>query len=175
MADTHVPDRRRMLHPGLLPALREAKPDYILHAGDIILPEVIRELEEIALVIPVKGNRDIWFLPHLSMVKWIAVHGIQIALTHGHAEFWGYLLNKVRMMFRKYDLNWFLPWLMAVGDGADVIVFGHTHRALNEARNGVLLFNPGSVNVPVRQGGPLSFGMLELGDGTIKGEIIPLD
>jgi putative phosphoesterase len=172
VADTHIPDRRAVLHEALLPTLRELQPDLIFHAGDMITPHVIRSLETVAPVIPVRGNRDFLFFRHVPLVKLIQVHDVVIALVHGHAGFIGYMINKVRMLIWQYRLNWFLPWLMAAGQDADVIVFGHTHRALNEMIDGKLFFNPGSVNVPPQEGGALSFGVLEIEEnGTIQGEV----
>ncbi len=46
---------------------------------------------------------------------------------------------------------------------ADIVLFGHTHRAFYEKYNGVHLFNPGSISMP--RGGPASYGLITLGDG----------
>jgi predicted phosphodiesterase len=55
----------------------------------------------------------------------------------------------------------------------DVIVYGHSHRADNEIRDGVLFFNPGAFSggFPFIKG--RSVGILTLGD-EISGEIIKL-
>jgi hypothetical protein len=55
----------------------------------------------------------------------------------------------------------------------DVIVYGHSHRAMNEVVQGVLLFNPGTAS-GFSSSGVHSIGILECGD-TVKGEIIELD
>ena len=55
----------------------------------------------------------------------------------------------------------------------DVIVFGHSHHPMNEIKDGILFFNPGSatdtVFAPFR-----SYGVLEISD-VIKGRIIKID
>jgi hypothetical protein len=55
----------------------------------------------------------------------------------------------------------------------DVIVFGHSHKAMNEVVQGVLLFNPGTAS-GFSSSGVHTVGILECGD-TVKGEIIDLD
>ena len=54
----------------------------------------------------------------------------------------------------------------------DIIVFGHSHKPINEQKNGVLLFNPGSptdnIFAPFQ-----SVGILELDKGK-KGTIIKI-
>ena len=62
VADTHIPDRVRSLHPDLLPGLKAANAEVILHAGDICSPVVLAELSQVAPVVAVRGNRD-WALP----------------------------------------------------------------------------------------------------------------
>ncbi|MFZ3078594.1 MAG: metallophosphoesterase family protein, partial [Bellilinea sp.] len=58
VADTHIPDRVRSLHPDLLPGLSAAKVEAILHAGDICSPAVLAVLSQVAPVVAVRGNRD---------------------------------------------------------------------------------------------------------------------
>ena len=45
----------------------------------------------------------------------------------------------------------------------DVIVFGHSHQPINERRDGILMFNPGSP-VAGRGGEGNTYGILELGE-----------
>ena len=60
IADTHVGDRIKALEPKLFEAMVAEQPDLILHAGDIAVPSVVTELEKIAPVVAVQGNRD-WY------------------------------------------------------------------------------------------------------------------
>ena len=59
-----------------------------------------------------------------------AFDGVLFFYTHGH------------MYGVKYDLDTIAQ--AAKARGADVALFGHTHHALYEERDGVVLFNPGS-------------------------------
>ncbi len=54
----------------------------------------------------------------------------------------------------------------------DVIVYGHSHRAANHIRDGVLFFNPGTAT-GFTSSGVHSIGVLEL-DDAIHGKIITL-
>ena len=54
----------------------------------------------------------------------------------------------------------------------DVIVYGHAHKAANHMREGVLLFNPGTV-AGYTPSGVHSVGVLEVGDA-ISGDIIEI-
>jgi len=86
VADTHVPDRARLLNPKVTDIFREAGVVAILHAGDICSPEILDQLGGIALVHAVQGNRDIWRLAHLPPQISLQFEGVNIGLTHGQAE-----------------------------------------------------------------------------------------
>ncbi|MEE4194196.1 MAG: YfcE family phosphodiesterase [Anaerolineae bacterium] len=175
VSDTHVPDRCTELPESLLPKLRALQPDLILHAGDVVTSKVIQILEEVAPVIMVKGNRDIYFFPYVPRKKELSVFGVSIVLIHGHADLLRYLVNKVRNVLFRYRLDWFLPTILQEGEGADVIVFGHTHRQMNEWQDGQLLFNPGSVTISPEAGVYRSYGVLRISDtGKVNAEIISL-
>ncbi len=58
--------------------------------------------------------------------------------------------------------------------GVDVIVFGHTHKALMEERKGTLLVNPGSPN-DRRFSDRLSYAVLDIEEGEIRPRLIWLD
>ena len=57
--------------------------------------------------------------------------------------------------------------------GVDAIVFGHTHSPVNESKNGVLFFNPGSPTDTVFAK-INSFGIIEITDDAIKAAIVKL-
>jgi predicted phosphodiesterase len=59
----------------------------------------------------------------------------------------------------------------------DVIVFGHSHRPVNEVQHGKLVFNPGAaccVEVQEQSYAP-RVGLLHLENGQARGEFILLD
>lgn len=176
VADTHIPDRRRSLNPQVLEIFREAFVTAILHAGDVSTPGVLRQLEQIAPVYAVRGNRDWVALRRLPSALRLQLAEVTIGLTHGHGLAWDYLRDRLEYMRRGYRLELFQPRLLAAFPDVDVIVFGHTHRALNHYVNGKLVFNPGSPHFPDLKGDPPSVGLLYIKpDGGVVGEIRALD
>jgi len=176
VADTHIPDRIRTLNPQVQVVFRNADVSAILHAGDVSIPAVLRQLGEIAPVTAVRGNRDWVALRHLPHAVQISIGSVQLGLTHGHGRVWNYMLDRVNYMVGGYRLEMFQPRLFASFPQARVIVFGHTHRALNEWVDGKLLFNPGSPHFPDRKGLPCSVGLIHVSaDGEVAGEIRLLD
>ena len=57
--------------------------------------------------------------------------------------------------------------------GFAVVVYGHSHVAKQETRNGVLYFNPGSAG-PRRFRLPVTVGRLKTKKGKVSGEIIEI-
>jgi predicted phosphodiesterase len=57
--------------------------------------------------------------------------------------------------------------------GADVVVFGHSHKALHESRGGLTFFNPGAAGKRRFKVVP-SIGLLELEPGRVEGRILVL-
>jgi len=176
VADTHIPDRMKALPPRLFDVLRGV--DLLLHAGDISHPRVLDELAQIAPVVAVQGNRDIWYRANwrLPLQMVVQVGEVRIGMAHGHGGLAGYIREKlmyytVGYYFSRYEarmLNWF--------NNVQALVFGHSHHPVNEVRDGVLLFNPGSVGPDYETGRGAAVGMLTV-DATaksVRGEIIPL-
>lgn len=176
LADTHIPDRAAGLHPSIVPLFREQRVSQILHAGDICSSSVLDELERVAPVAAVRGNRDWAFRDQLPWIQSLNICGVSVALMHGHGNFWDYLRDKWQYLLFGYDLERYLPILEEPLPEARVIVFGHTHRAINRWRKGRLLFNPGTAGmVDIIRGGP-SVGILKFfPDGKVEGEIHQLN
>ncbi len=174
VADTHVPDRLKSLPAGLSSAL--AGVDAILHAGDITRRRVLDQLAEIAPVHAVAGNRD-WGLG-LPLDRLLEFDGVRIGLTHGHGGLWPYVRDKVRYLTVGYYMERYIAGVRArfAGQRVDVIVFGHSHRVINQVVDGVLLFNPGSVapdyHAPFHRP---AVGVLTLADGGVRGEVVPVN
>ena len=156
ISDTHIPKVASSLPRYLLDALEGM--DLIMHAGDLIEASVIDELSSLAPVAAVSGNMD---RPEVKSVlpkkRMLEVEGKLIGLTHG----WGPPIGIERRVLSKFP-------------EADVVVFGHTHKALVERRKGVLLVNPGTPN-DRRFSKHLSYAVLTIEDGELKPEIIQLD
>jgi uncharacterized protein len=176
ISDTHIPDRVRTLDPQVLTIFKEAHVSVILHAGDVSIPGVLQQLAEIAPVTAVRGNRDWVALRHLPHAVQVSLGGVQIGLTHGHGRPWNYIRDRVDYMIGGYRLEMFQPRLLETFPQARVIVFGHTHRPLNEWVDGTLLFNPGSPHFSDRKDVPLSVGLLHISvGGEVEGELRALN
>lgn len=122
---------------------REAPVQQIIHAGDIC--DDARDLEAVYRKIPVayvKGNNDFW-LPDVPDDRLFNFGGVKIFLTHGHNYGVKYSLSR---LYRHCEQL-----------GADICIFGHTHRAFCEKMGNVTLFNSGSA--------VHSYGVLEVLDG----------
>ena len=100
--------------------------EHILHAGDIGLPSILLELQEIAPVTAVSGNTDDPGF-HYRLTEIVALAGRKFLLHH--------IVNP-----RLPDDS--LQELIA-RERPDVLVFGHTHKPFSETIGGTLFFNPG--------------------------------
>lgn len=161
LADTHVPDRMRELHPQVMPLFRAAGVSHILHAGDVCHPDVITALESIAPVSAVRGNRD-WLLPHLPLAQMLEFGGVNVALMHGHGNFRRYLRDKLTFIFRRYNVLSYLKLLTTSLPAAQVVIYGHTHHPELLWQGGKLLFNPGSASHGIFPHRPPMMGLLHI-------------
>ena len=143
--------------------MKRGKIDLFAFLGDGIqdfldLRPLMQSHNPLAQIHAVWGNND----PHRIGLKEEAVvsfGGIWLFLSHGH-------LHKVKLTDR-----------LLLEDARDrrcrVAVFGHTHHAFCLEKEGILLFNPGSVSLPVGLGP--SAGILEIGeDGVLRPQIVQL-
>ena len=114
--------------------------DLIIHAGDIGEPDLLKTLEKIAPTIAVRGNMDFGRWAHrLAAVEHIECHQTRLAVLHD--------------VFR---------FRLRPGDAApDVVISGHTHRPLQEEKQGVLYINPGSAGYP-KYGQPATVALLQI-------------
>jgi putative phosphoesterase len=130
--------------------------DLILHAGDIVSTEVVDFLSRKNFQ-GVYGNMDPLAvkrrLPGKEIIK---LGDYRLGLIHG----WGAAEGLEDRIINEFK-------------AVDVIVYGHTHCAVNHVRENVLFFNPGTAT-GFSSSGIHSIGVLEL-DQTIHGEIITLD
>ncbi len=156
ISDTHIP----RACPGLPAMVIKAFDgvDLILHAGDLVEIKVLRDLEKIAKTIAVYGNMDEQELRNVLREKEIIkIGGFSIGLVHGCGAAPN-ITNYVKNQFT---------------EKVDAIIFGHSHVPLNEIKNGVLFFNPGSPTDMIFAKYN-SCGILTVTD-KIKGEIIKID
>ncbi|MFH1306001.1 MAG: metallophosphoesterase family protein [Candidatus Omnitrophota bacterium] len=154
ISDTHIPISADCLPQKIYDYFKEC--DLIIHAGDAIEKSVIDELGEIAETKAVQGNMDSNELKQSLPEKMVLnIAGKKIGVIHGKGAPFN-LLKRVSMAF---------------GKKLDIIIFGHSHTAFNEKKDGVLFFNPGSATGGVLSKKP-SFGIIEINGDEIRAEII---
>ena len=113
----------------MIHAIREEKPDLVLHLGDHA-----SDAEELQRVFPaldiryVRGNCD-WGSDAEEVLMPVA-DGVRIFMTHGH----------------RYNVKFTLNSLANAAPfaGADLALFGHTHQSEYRVIGDVTLFNPGA-------------------------------
>ena len=155
IADTHIPNSAVDLPKKIYEDF--AKVDLILHAGDLVELEVLEKLKKITQVIAVAGNMDypdvVKVLPRKKIVE---CGKSTIGLIHGH----GFTLENLKLLHKEFNKT------------INVLVFGHSHQPMNEIKDGILHFNPGSptdkIFAPFN-----SYGILEIND-KINGKIIKI-
>ena len=119
IADTHG-----LLRPEV--AVAFAGVSLILHAGDVGGPSVLAALAKIAPVEAVFGNVDDPHDPSLARQRAMTLAGVSIHVSHGH------------------ELGSPTAARMLARYAADVVIFGHTHKAVVVRDGGRVAFNPGA-------------------------------
>ncbi|UZJ59815.1 metallophosphatase family protein [Pseudomonas sp. KU26590] len=145
-----ISDTHGLLRPQALEALQGC--DYLIHGGDIGKPEILDALKAIAPLTVVRGNNDTddgWAcdVPYEAVLR---IGDVAIYTTHILAE---------------------VP--QSLPDGVRVVVTGHSHRPLQQMRDGVLFINPGSAG-PRRFKLPITVGLLHIEGDDVRGELIEL-
>ncbi|MCL7971636.1 MAG: metallophosphatase family protein [marine benthic group bacterium] len=148
MPDTRVgliSDTHGHLRAEVFEALRDV--DRLVHAGDVVDPDHLSDLEALAPVTAVYGNVDGHDVragvPEQAVLN---VGGVRVAVIHGH---------QVHPDYRK---------LLARFPEARVIVHGHTHVPRCDAVGDVLIVNPGAAG-RAQKGHSASVAVLEVSGG----------
>ena len=156
ISDTHTHGSSRPVPEGAWAYLESA--DHILHAGDVTDPSVLDEMKALAPLTVVMGNCDGW-----DVREWGADHettvtlgDVKVSMVHDS----GTRSGRWERMRRRFP-------------DSRVVVFGHSHLPLNEDKDGLLLFNPGSATWK-RQAPATSMGLLWIEDGAVEAEIVPV-
>ena len=182
LSDTPLPYRLKRLPQAVLDAL--AGVDLILHAGDVDDPAALEPLRGIAPVHAVRGNLHLQDFStggaSLPATVELELGGKLVLLVHGHRPGPpGFLIKGMRLFTHALglrdngDLNQIATRRLArLYPLADVIVFGHSHRAHVEWIGRTLLVNPGAV-CPTRGERP-TVARMRLGASGTEVEIIPL-
>lgn len=136
-------------HGNLAEAIyREGDIDLLIHLGDIEGEEdIIAEMAGCETIM-ISGNND--FFSPLEREMEITLGGKNVWLTHGHYYYVSLDLSTIRDE--------------AVSKGADIVMFGHTHRPVIMNDDEVTLINPGSISYPRQADGIPTYIMLEIDD-----------
>jgi hypothetical protein len=126
--------------------------DLIIHAGDVGSREILQALSRIAPVQAVRGNVDVGqWAKSLPETLSIDIDRARVFVIHNIA-----------------DLD-FGPR----GRGYTAVISGHSHRASEQVRDGVLYLNPGSAG-PRRFRLPVTLARLRVEGGVLRPEIVSL-
>ncbi len=175
IADTHVPDRKRDLDPQVIPIFRQAGVSMILHAGDISVPRVLAELEQVAPVAAVRGNRDWFRFKDLPLKRVVEIGGKRIGLTHGHLSWGGYARDKLAFLLRgPQTFEFFAQRAAKEIENVDALVFGHNHEPMIKEIDGKLVINPGSACCQVLENKAPSVALLHIEGDEMRAEIVYL-
>lgn len=138
----------------LLDAVFDVSPQLLLHLGDYE-----RDCNELRAVFPrlmvraCRGNGD--FRTMEPDNDEFVIENKRFFMTHGHL----------------YGVKTGLDAVLNAGisRGADVLLFGHTHRAYQEVFDGMLVVNPGSIGL-----GAKTYAVLEIRHDAVECSIVEL-
>ena len=140
-------DTHGLLRPEVVEHLKTA--DAILHGGDINKQAIVDELRQYAPLYIVRGNNDWGWAEDIPHDLTVTLDGVTFCMVHNRKE---------------------LPLNLA---GVDVVVFGHSHKYVEEEKEGILWLNPGSCG-PRRFHQEITMMMAERTDGKIHVEKITI-
>lgn len=140
-------DTHGLLRPEVVEHLKIA--DAILHGGDINRQTIVDELQGYAPLYIVRGNND---------KEWAEAIPHDLTVTLGGMTF--YMVHNKKEV--PADLS-----------GINVVVFGHSHKYVQEETNGVLWLNPGSCG-PQRFHQEITMMMAEVEGGQLRVEKITI-
>ena len=155
ISDTHIPVAAQDLPAEVYKAIEGV--DMIFHAGDMVDAAVLEKLRSLKETKAVCGNMDSKeACMTLKTKEIINIGKFRIGLTHGYGAP-SEIMQTVRKEFDKID----------------VLVFGHSHAAMNVKKDGVLYFNPGSPTDKIFAS-KNSYGILEVTDKKVEGTIVDI-
>lgn len=123
--------------------------DLLIHLGDTEGKEdYIEALADCPAYI-IGGNND--FFSDLPREKEFELEGRHIFITHGHS----YCVVMGEEYLRK----------AAKERGADIVMYGHTHRPAYSDEDGIIVLNPGSIAYPRQPGRKPTYMVMEIAEG----------
>jgi uncharacterized protein len=165
LSDTHIPHRASSIPQAVYNDFHQRKVDYVFHLGDFTTFKIYEDLINNfgkETVFAVRGNMDFDSKLRTALPEKIELEivGHKALLLHGM----GGPNMIVRRLIKKFDL---------LNSDYDIIIFGHTHRPVNEIHNGILFFNPGTTT-PIDNKFTVvsSYGFLHISMDKIEPEIV---
>lgn len=147
------------LGPQLAEFLRSV--DLILHSGDVVTPSILDWCEQFAPLMAARGNHDDFTDRRIEKVQVVDIDGVRIATTHDLRP-----EDRPMEMILERDFKGLNP---------DIVVSGDTHVDRLEYRDGIVLINSGSPNLPHHKETRLgTVGLLEVTRSRIRAEVIVL-
>ena len=125
---------------------REEKIDMLIHLGDVEEDEHYIEAMAQWPVHMLAGNND--FFSYLPGEKEIKIGKYRVFLTHGH----GYYVSMSTKRLREE----------AMRRGADIVMFGHTHKPYIDVEGDLKVINPGSLSYPRQEGRRASYVVMDI-------------
>lgn len=140
-------DTHGLLRPEVVEHLKTA--DAILHGGDINKQAIVDQLGEFAPLYVVRGNNDKEWAEEIPHDLRVTLGGVTFCMVHNKKE---------------------LPTDLT---GVDVVVFGHSHKYVQEEKDGLLWLNPGSCG-PRRFHQEITMMIAQVENGQIQVERIDI-
>lgn len=141
VSDTH----RR--NDNYLKVLDKVSPvDMVIHCGDIEGSEYLIAESAGCPVQMVVGNND--FFSELPREKEFYIGKYKVFLTHGHSYYVS-MNNEILKQEAKHR-------------GADIVMYGHTHKPVVEIQKDIIAVNPGSLTHPRQEGRRPSYILMEI-------------
>ncbi|WMC93660.1 metallophosphoesterase family protein [Kineothrix sp. MB12-C1] len=132
-----------------LKVLEQVRPiDMVVHCGDVEGSEYMICESAGCQVEMVTGNND--FFSDLPREREFQIGNYHVWLTHGH----NYHVSMGCQIIKEE----------ALARGADIVMYGHTHRPLIDMSGKVIAINPGSLSYPRQEGKRPSYIIMELDD-----------
>lgn len=167
LSDTHVPQRTPQMPEVVINDFKKRNVDYVFHLGDFTSLDSYHYLTDLfgkKKVIAVRGNMDFdsKLLKLLPEKLEFELFDHKILMLHG--------MGGPNMIIRRL-----IKHLDLLNSDYDLVIFGHTHRPVNEKHNGILFFNPGTTTpVDNRFTVISSYGYIKISKTIIEPEIIYL-
>lgn len=142
-------DSHRNIEP-MVYAVTEERPDAVIHLGDLESDaEELRNRFPALTIYGVSGNCD--FMPLSPRRILLKLAGKTVFAAHGHT--YGVKSGYAAIINT------------AMTAGADILLFGHTHQAMEKELPELLVINPGSIGMGAR-----TYGVLTMENGDVSYE-----